>query len=324
MPSYVLEGPKWATPVITWSFAGYNYAEDAGDPFSHAIGSAYQGVIAAALQRWASVSGVQLEQVPDSPDPATSADIRIGWGDFNTAATGTIGATTYYSSGGAFVPDTVVRLEDPTQVPLTAPSLASLYVGYTTDLYQVALHEIGHALGLGHTTDPNAIMYPMSGPNNPDLDATDVAGMQALYGPPGSGGVGPAGGTPGAGLVADLATRAGATPNTDPVRATTGSGGAATISPATLAGAASSGVPGGTFLAAGTSDADPWAAYGPSVPGNEDCPDWWRFDGEQPWPAGNPGAPGHAATDDGAGAANAYIPVPASDPFNPAPAWQTT
>lgn len=48
-----------------------------------------------------------------------------------------------------------------------------------------ATHEFGHSLGLGHSADPNAVMYPTYG--NGDLKSfrlaqDDVEGIQELYG----------------------------------------------------------------------------------------------------------------------------------------------
>jgi hypothetical protein len=46
----------------------------------------------------------------------------------------------------------------------------------------VALHEIGHLLGLAHSQDQNAIMYAYYGEDRNDLRADDIAGIQSLYG----------------------------------------------------------------------------------------------------------------------------------------------
>jgi hypothetical protein len=50
------------------------------------------------------------------------------------------------------------------------------------DLETVAAHEIGHTLGLAHSSDSNALMYPSySGPHR-SLDQDDIAGVQSIYG----------------------------------------------------------------------------------------------------------------------------------------------
>lgn len=168
---------------ITWAFEAQTYASDGAYPFSNPIG-AYQSTVLAAVNKWISVANIPLVQVADAIYNTVAPDIRIGFGALHTGSTGTIGVTSYHYSnnltGQAFAPDTLVRLEDPSELAVSA---TGDYTGTSASLYQVALHEIGHALGLAHSTDPNSVMYAVVSASNHDLNIGDIAGIQALYGP---------------------------------------------------------------------------------------------------------------------------------------------
>ena len=66
------------------------------------------------------------------------------------------------------------------------------YIGSTSEswwsaqilesLSYVALHEFGHTLGLSHSNNDDAIMWPFIGTRNPSLHSDDISGIQSLYG----------------------------------------------------------------------------------------------------------------------------------------------
>ncbi|QHO37623.1 Metalloendoproteinase 5-MMP [Arachis hypogaea] len=59
----------------------------------------------------------------------------------------------------------------------------NIHRGDTYDLVWVAMHEIGHILGLDHSNDEDAIMYPFIAPlkNKRAFVVDDVTGIQELY-----------------------------------------------------------------------------------------------------------------------------------------------
>ncbi len=177
MTEYAFETAKQSSAAIFWSFAGQTLPGDAATPFSSYVPVAYQSTIAAAFARWSSVSGLIFSQVTD----AATVPIRIGFGSFYNLAE--LGETDFrIGSRGIIAPDARIRLLDPATVPLVDDGGTYVYAPYyDVSLYQVALHEIGHALGLDHTTDPYTVMYPYVSPLNTDLAPGDIYGINALY-----------------------------------------------------------------------------------------------------------------------------------------------
>jgi hypothetical protein len=171
------EGAKWGSKVITWSLA--NSAGPTDSPFSSYMGTQYQSLVQEALNAWGAASGLTFTEVSDS----SQADIRIGWGDFNTSLSGVVGYTTYQTQNGLLQPDSIVRLEDPSQDALQTTTGGTLqYSGTTDSVYELLLHELGHALGLADNNDPNSVMYYKAGASSTTLDSNDTTGMQTLYG----------------------------------------------------------------------------------------------------------------------------------------------
>ena len=179
----VFSGAKWevapasdGSRTVTWSFAVSSGS--VADPISSAVGSPYQATIEKALQSWSSATGLTFQQVASASD----ADIKIGFGDFASKSTGVLGYTDARDSGGA-LKSAVIRLEDPSETALSDTLISGLtYVGTDATLYQVALHEVGRALGYADNADPTSVLAPVASSLNGALDSTDLTGAYLLYG----------------------------------------------------------------------------------------------------------------------------------------------
>jgi len=81
-------------------------------------------------------------------------------------AGGTVGGDVHMNNAVFWVDDSTDVFSDP-----------------DVDFFTVMLHELGHALGLGHSSDSSAVMNATYMGARRTLSADDVQGIQAIYGP---------------------------------------------------------------------------------------------------------------------------------------------
>ena len=136
-----------------------------------------QSEIVRALNTWSQYTNVAF--VPGT-DPGAARTIAIKF------ASGAHGDAYPFDGPGGILAHTFYP------VPVNPESIAgdmhldadeNWHVGGDLDIYSVALHEAGHAIGLGHSDQPGDVMYPYYH-RGMTLSANDIGAAQALYGAP--------------------------------------------------------------------------------------------------------------------------------------------
>lgn len=194
------------TPGIQGGFHTLSdVSSDVGNLVTGVVPDGYEiGVIGQVFDMWAGVSGfTNLGQVNDGgifngasdADDGHLGDMRIGAYPFvldvNTVINahalffpvtnaemmfGSVGGDIHFNDDmNTSFPNQVVWVDDETDVSGDE----------TFDFFTVALHEVGHGLGLAHSDDSTSVMalYNTRGGARRTLSADDIAGIQAIYGP---------------------------------------------------------------------------------------------------------------------------------------------
>ena len=128
-----------------------------------------------AFALWAAVIPLTFTEASDT----STADIIIGWytGDHDDG-------DPFDGPGDVLAHSTFPNPYDQSQVFLHFDDDEHWVDSETqdVDLETVAAHEIGHTLGLAHSGDPSALMYPSYGGVHRYLAQDDIAGAQEIYG----------------------------------------------------------------------------------------------------------------------------------------------
>ncbi|GJE30482.1 matrixin family metalloprotease [Methylobacterium oxalidis] len=167
MADYVLEGPRWGAGARGTSGGTVTWAIDAALP------AAFASVIQSAFATWASVANISFQQVAST----ATANIDLTQGAIDGLGN-TLGYASYNFSGQRMSAATVTF----DSAEGWRASGSKVVSNQGTDFYLVALHEIGHALGLDHYNGKPEVMNSIISPAITGLMAGDIAGIQALYG----------------------------------------------------------------------------------------------------------------------------------------------
>jgi hypothetical protein len=154
---FSLEGAKWGSPELGTAGGIVTWAVD------DSISRAELQSINAAFAEWSEVANIQFQAVSSTAD----ADI-----DFSNSAldgAGNVLGVTGFNFSGGQLKSADIQFDSGDNLSGSEFSL-------------VAIHEIGHAIGLGHFNDDPAVMNSTANFDLTGLAQSDIDGIVALYG----------------------------------------------------------------------------------------------------------------------------------------------
>lgn len=165
----------------------------------------YMGQIQAAFNAWSAVANITFQYVVDTGAAFNSFDFPVGSQPNIRIGAFPMGSESSTLAVGYYPPNyTTPQKFFSSAGDIHLNSSKQWQIGYAGenayDLFQVVAHEIGHAIGLGHSDTSAALMYAFYSEAFSGPQADDIAGAQYLYGAP-LVAVVPEGGTWAAGLL---------------------------------------------------------------------------------------------------------------------------
>lgn len=170
---YKVDGRKWNHYNLTYKFQSGT---------SDIINEKERQAIKEAMALWAEATDLTFSAMGKH----ANADIRILFGAYGhgdkipfDGQNGVLAHTFYPPPNhGAYAGD--VHFDDSESWTISKRTTS----GQPIDLVTVAAHELGHALGLGHSSDEDALMYAYYYGSHRYLSQDDINGIQSLYGEP--------------------------------------------------------------------------------------------------------------------------------------------
>lgn len=149
-------------PLVLWSIGGFNAFQ--------MTTAGYRAQVTNAFNQWEAVANVTFQHTADW----AQADIGVYWHTLDYAG-GNLGYALPIDLNGNGL--------------LEADAGEGVLIGmdpYDTPYFtKTILHEIGHALGLGHNTHTYSLMAPFYEDMAPTITDYDIAVVQSIYGAPG-------------------------------------------------------------------------------------------------------------------------------------------
>ncbi len=171
-------GQKWGesqaaqTPggTISYSFASENFDNQFIDFDSFITDLTFQREITNALSVWENIANIRFQHVDDSP----TVDIKFGWVDLDGPGN-VLGQTLIPASGP--LDNVIVALdigEDWFVLGDAPPD--------KIDFSSTVIHEIGHAIGIDHSTSSLALMNARYSTTIFNLQEDDISAATSIYG----------------------------------------------------------------------------------------------------------------------------------------------